>query len=97
MYSFDQAVRASPILSEVALRIDLSRRLMSVVQALLPPPICAHVQAGPVENNTWCLLAANPSVANKLKQLTPTLLAAIHQAGYEVSVLRIKVRRSMPR
>ena len=92
MYSLEQAVRASPILSQVAQRVELSRQLLALVQPLLPAPLRPHVQAGPVDEAAWCLLVANPAVATKLKQLSPALLAAIQQAGHPVARLRIKVR-----
>jgi hypothetical protein len=92
MYSLEQAVRASPVLSQVAQRVELSRRLMEVIRPLLPAPLRPHVQAGPVDDEAWCLLVANPAVATKLKQLSPALLAAIQQAGHAIPRLRIKVR-----
>lgn len=92
MFSLQQAVHANPMLAQVADRVQRSQRMLEVVRPLLPPGLRAQVQAGPVDDEGWCLLVGNPAVGSKLKQLTPALMAALRQADLSVARLRIKVR-----
>jgi len=92
MFSLQQAVNASPALAQVAERIRLSQHMLEVIRPLLPPALRQQVQAGPVEEHSWCLLVSNPAVGTKLKQLTPALLAALRTNGQTITQLRIKVR-----
>lgn len=92
MFSLQQAVNASPALAQVAERVRLSQRMLEVVRPHLPPALRQQVQAGPVEEHSWCLLVSNPAVGTKLKQLTPALLAALRNDGQTITQLRIKVR-----
>lgn len=54
--------------------------------------MAAHVRAGPLDAEGWSLLAANPAVAAKLRQLQPRLDAALADSGWPALALRIKVR-----
>ncbi len=87
-----QAVRANPVLAEVAERAWASRRLLRRVAAHLPPLLRDQVEAGPLDDETWCLLAASPSVAAKVRQLAPVLLAAARSAGVPVQHLQVRVQ-----
>ncbi len=89
--TLQQAVRANPVLADVAERAWASRRLLQRVAEHLPPLLRERVTAGPLEDGTWCLLAANPSVAAKVRQLAPVLLAAARCAGGEVQTLQVRV------
>ena len=96
MFSLQQAARNAPTLAHLFDRIRHSEQMLHVVQPLLPPGLRAQVQAGPLDDASWCLLVSNPAEGAKLKQLTPALLAALRHAGFEVPELRIKVRTSTP-
>ena len=72
-------------------RIRLSQQMLSVVLPLIPAGLRPHLQPGPVDETTWCLLIRNPSVGTKLRQLTPALLAALRSEGYTIDTLRIKI------
>lgn len=96
MFSLQQAARNAPALAHLFDRIRHSEQMLHVVQPLLPLGLRAQVQAGPLDDASWCLLVSNPAVGAKLKQLTPALLAALRNAGFEVPELRIKVRTSAP-
>ncbi|MFN3829604.1 MAG: DciA family protein [Tepidimonas ignava] len=91
MLTVQQAVRANATLADVAERAWASRRLLQRVAVHLPPGLRDLVQAGPLEEGTWCVLAANPSVAAKVRQLVPVLLAAARNAGAPVQELRVRV------
>ncbi|GAB3184328.1 hypothetical protein [Hydrogenophaga aquatica] len=92
MFSLQQAVHASPVLSQVADRVRLSQHMLEVIKPHIPAGLRPHVQSGAVEESAWCLLVANPAVGTKLKQLTPALLAALRNDGQSITQLRIKVR-----
>lgn len=54
--------------------------------------MAAHVKPGPVDEAGWSLLAANASVAAKLRQLQPRLEEMLRERGWEVSAIRVKVQ-----
>jgi len=93
MFSLQQAVHASPVLAEMAAKVRLSQHLLTVVSPHIPVALRQHVQAGPVDDNSWCLLVMNPAVGTKLKLLTPALLAALRTDGQNISQLRIKIQK----
>ena len=91
-FSLQQAFQANPELAKVAARIRQSQQMLTLIRPLLQPGLRAQVQAGPVEDDSWCLLVGNPAIGVKIRQLTPALLTALHNAGYPIARLRIKVR-----
>jgi hypothetical protein len=54
------------------------------------------VKPGPVDLEGWSLLAANGSVAAKLKQLTPRFEELLREAGWSATTVRIKVVSESP-
>ncbi|MFZ2649864.1 MAG: DciA family protein [Burkholderiaceae bacterium] len=62
----------------------------------LPAALAAHSKPGPLDDAGWSLLAANPSVAAKLRQLQPRLEQILQERGYQVSSIRIKVQPHSP-
>lgn len=94
MIPLNQALRASPALASIVDRIQLSQQMLATILPLVPPGLRPHLLAGPLDDAVWCLLVSNPSVASKLRQLNPALLAALRSAGFQVTQLRLKVRNS---
>ncbi len=92
LFSLQQAFQANPELARVSARIRQSQQMLEVIRPLLQPGLRAQVQAGPVAEDNWCLLVGNPAIGVKIRQLTPALLTALHNAGYPIARLRIKVR-----
>jgi hypothetical protein len=87
-----QALDQAPSLARLtALARESQERLVAVAD-LLPGPLRPWVQAGPIEDQQWCLLAANNAVAAKLRQLAPALTAHLRAKGCEVTAIRIKVQ-----
>ena len=83
--------RSEPLARLVQLMQDSNARL-EAVRPHLPAALVLHVKPGPVDESGWSLLAANASVAAKLRQLQPRLEAALKQRGWQVSAIRIKVQ-----
>jgi len=91
-FSLDQAVNASPVLANMAKRMRLSQHMLDVIRPLLPPALRSQLQAGPLDDESWCVLVSNPAVGVKLRQLTPALMAALRSDGQTIQQIRIKVR-----
>jgi ethanolamine ammonia-lyase small subunit len=59
---------------------------------VLPAPLRASVQAGPIEDGCWCLLVNSNAVAAKVRQLLPALQAHLNNQGLSVNSIRLKVQ-----
>lgn len=86
-----QAAQESPTFARLADVIRASSARLKAIHSLLPAPLRASVQAGPLEEGSWCLLVSSNAVAAKLRQLVPALQAHLDQQGLAVSAIRIKV------
>ncbi|WP_370681140.1 hypothetical protein [Comamonas sp. GB3 AK4-5] len=87
----EQAVRASPTLTQlVALTQDSKERLRAVLP-LVPPALRHCLEAGPIEGSSWCVLVRNNAAATKLRYLLPGMEAHLRVKGWDVQHIRIKV------
>jgi hypothetical protein len=86
-----EALGQSAALADLRRRLQESAQRLEAVRPCLPATLRPHVQAGPVDAEGWTLLAANASVAAKLKQLKPRLEAASGGTSLPILPLRIKV------
>jgi hypothetical protein len=68
-----------------------SNARFEAVRPALPRTLLGHVKPGPVDAEGWSLLAANASVAAKLRQLAPRLEDLLRDGGWTVCTVRIKV------
>jgi hypothetical protein len=87
-----QAAQESPTFSLLMGRVRDSSERLQAIRSLLPAPLRAGIQAGPIEDGTWCLLVSSNAVAAKLRQLLPALQAHLNGQGLGVSSIRIKVQ-----
>lgn len=87
-----QAVQESPSFALLASRLRESSVRLQTIRSLLPAPLRASVQAGPIEDGAWCLLVNSNAVAAKLRQMVPALQAHLNTKGMSVSSIRIKVQ-----
>ncbi len=87
-----QAIDGAPTLARLASLAAQSQQWLTMVTPLLPSALRSGVQAGPIEGQAWCLLAANSAVAAKLRQLNPALCAHLRSKGCDITTLRIKVQ-----
>jgi hypothetical protein len=69
-----------------------SNARFEAIRSSLPATITLHVRPGPVDDAGWSLLAANASVAAKLRQLQPRLEDVLRERGWQVSAIRVKVQ-----
>lgn len=87
-----QAAQESPTFALLASRIKASSERMQAIKSILPAPLRANIQAGPIEDGIWCLLVNSNAVAAKLRQFVPALQAHLQTQGLPVSSIRIKVQ-----
>ena len=87
-----QAAQESPALSLLMGRVRESSERLLAIRSLLPAPLRASVQAGPIEEGCWCLLVGSNAVAAKLRQMLPALQAHLSSKGLGVSSIRLKVQ-----
>lgn len=87
-----QAAQESPTFARLSELIRASSDRLQAIQGLLPAPLRASVQAGPIDEGCWCLLVSSNAVAAKLRQLVPALQAHLSQKGLAVTSIRIKVQ-----
>jgi hypothetical protein len=88
--TLEQVVDAAPTLAQLsAVARDTQNRLRAITP-LLPTSLRSQIQSGGVEDDVWCLLAANSAVAAKLKQTLPALCAHLRAKGWNVNSIRIK-------
>jgi len=67
-----------------------SQRRFEIACTVLPSGLAAHVRPGPLDAESWTLLAANPAVAAKLRQLEPRIEGALRDRGLPGCALRIR-------
>ena len=90
--SLQEAAQESPTFAMLADRVRASSQRMQAISSLLPAPLRASVEAGPIEEGHWCLLAGSNAVAAKLRQLVPALQAHLSTRNLSVTSIRIKVK-----
>lgn len=86
-----QALDRSEPLARLTLRLQQSRQRFEAIHDLLPAELCALVQPGPIDDQSWALIAANGAVAAKLRNMVPALQARLAGSGLAELVLRVKV------
>ena len=86
-----RAVGQAPGLAGLAQLARHSADCLRLVTPLIPLGMRSGVQAGPLDEGQWCLLAANSAVAAKLRQLVPALAAHLRTHGKNVQEIRIKI------
>jgi hypothetical protein len=91
--SLMQASQANPGLARLMNLQRESTEKLKAITALIPPNLRAGVQAGPIDDGTWCLLLTNTTTAAKLRQLLPAFEAQLRVSGLEVKEIRLKVQR----
>ena len=88
----EQALQQSAPLARLQSLMRDSNARFDAIRFSLPAALAAHVKPGPVDETGWSLLAANASVAAKLRQLQPRLEDILRERGWEVSAIRVKVQ-----
>ena len=88
----EQALQQSAPLARLQLLMRDSNARFEAIRSTLPAAMAPHIKAGPIDDAGWSLLAANASVAAKLRQLQPRLEEVLRERGWQVSAIRVKVQ-----
>lgn len=81
-----------PEVRELALRVGRLVELQAMVSACCPG---LALEVLSLDEGTLALAAANASEASRLRQLEPSLVAALRRRGAAVERLRIRTRRGL--
>jgi hypothetical protein len=90
------ALERSEPLGLLLRRLQEARSHFDAVAPLLPPALRADVRPGPVDGDTWTLLAAHNPAAAKLRQLLPRLLQRLQSAGWQGTSIKVRVQPRSP-
>lgn len=89
--AMSEAVNRSEPLASLSRRLRESAARFDHVAPLLPQGLRASIKPGPVDEEGWSLLAANPAVAAKLRQVVPRLESALSEGGFHPPTVRVKI------
>jgi hypothetical protein len=92
--ALDQALRQSAPLVRLRELLRDSEARLEAIRPSLPAALARWVKPGPVDEAGWTVLAANASVAAKLRQLQPRLEMVLLERGWKVNAVRVKVQSS---
>jgi hypothetical protein len=90
--SITAVLQSSTALTRLQQLMRDSTARFEAIRPHLPAGLAAQTSPGPVDDLGWSLLAANPSVAAKLRQLQPRLEHKLQERGWQISSIRIKVQ-----
>ena len=91
-----RALEGSAPLAQLLKRARESRARYAAVSALLPEGLREAVRPGPLDDEGWMLLAAHGAAAAKLRQLLPRLEAALLQAGWQGTPIKVRIQPPQP-
>ena len=89
--TFSQAVENSPSLARLSGLVQESSDRLKAVESLIPEALRPAIQAGPIEDGTWCLLVSSNAAAAKLRQLLPLIQSRLIDKGWKVTSIRLKI------
>ena len=75
--------------------VRYSAKLWSLLAPALPSSLRDSLQGGAwnQKTNTWTLIAPNPAIANKCKNLVPDMLAHLLTHGHSLTKIDIHIRQ----
>jgi hypothetical protein len=85
-----QAITESNTLSGLLTQMTQSKLCLELILKRIPLGLHTSLEAGPLNDQVWCLLVRNASAVAKLKQLEPMMLGALQAANLPVSSIRFK-------
>ena len=74
---------------DLFLKIDKLNKIQQSLFAILPSHLTEHCAIGLPNNGKLTIFAKNGSIATKLKQISPSLLQKIQNAGWEITSIQI--------
>jgi hypothetical protein len=91
--SVERALQRALPLASLMQRLRASQACLEAILPVLGAGLAAQVQAGPIDEEGWTVLAANAAVSAKLRQLQPRLIEALARQGLKVNAIRVKVQK----
>ena len=88
-----EALRLHEGLARLGWLMQESRRRLELVRPALPGALARFVQAGPLDEEGWTLLAANAAVAAKLRHLQPRLEQMLDAGHARPARVRVKIAK----
>lgn len=85
-----QALESHPTLAQLLAGHRQAQAWFDKVKPLLGP-LATQVRAGPIEAQSWTLLASHGSAAAKLRQALPALIERLQAQGEQVREIKVKV------
>ncbi len=88
---FSQAVENSPALARLSGLVQESSQRLKAIESLIPEALRPAVQAGPIDDDVWCLLVSSNAAAAKVRQLLPLMQTRLIDKGWKVTSIRLKI------
>jgi hypothetical protein len=85
------AAEASPSLAHLARIGRESRTRLVAILPLIPEALRPALQAGPLDEKSWCLMVSGNAAAAKVRQIMPNLQAQLETKGLKVNAIRLKI------
>lgn len=89
--TFNDALSESPTMQKLGALISQSQNQLKSISHLLPKFSGRAIQAGPIDEQGWCLLVTNAAIAAKLRQLVPDIERHLAASGIQPAKVRIKI------
>jgi hypothetical protein len=86
------ALDRSEPLAQLLRRLQEARDHFDSIAPLLPDPLRADTRPGPVDGQSWTLLAAHNPAAAKLRQMLPHLLKVLQDKGWQGTAIKVRVQ-----
>jgi len=89
--SVQQAAENSPSLTRLAKLVQESNNRLKAIESLIPETLRPAVMAGPINDESWCLLVSGNAAAAKIRQLLPLIQAHLLAKGWKATAIRLKI------
>ncbi|MHB1198835.1 MAG: hypothetical protein ACYCZ6_04605 [Polaromonas sp.] len=89
--SIHQAAENAPSLARLAELVQDSNNRLKAIESLIPEALRPAVKAGPIDQESWCLLVSSNAAAAKIRQLIPLIQAHLLDEGWKVASIRLKI------
>jgi len=89
--SVRQAAQNDPSLARLAELVQDSNNRFKAIESLIPEALRPAVKAGPIDQESWCLLVSGNAAAAKIRQLIPLIQAQLLDNGWKVNAIRLKI------
>ena len=85
------AVSSAPSLAHLARLGRESNARLAAILPLIPEALRPAVNAGPLDDKSWCLLVSGNAAAAKIRQILPSIQLRLQNEGLMVKSIRLKI------